>query len=212
VIQRPRAIPCATANRWRVTAVSPGNGRIAAQRLHDDTIAVFDTDYVREHIAHGYAVTVHSAQGTTADTTHAVLSETATRSLFYVAMTRGREANGAYIYQRTAENEYQDESTQVSHFVARGSSEHAGRLLRSIVADDQELMTAHDLAAAAAAAHVSLPSCIRGAIDQRKSAIRKRTTDHGRWRVGAATSDGMLHEGRDCDMALGRLIDDGLEL
>jgi ATP-dependent exoDNAse (exonuclease V) alpha subunit len=51
---------------------------------------VFFNDYVREHITHGYAVTVHSAQGVTADTTHAVLSETATRALSYVAMTRSQ--------------------------------------------------------------------------------------------------------------------------
>jgi len=34
--------------------------------------AIFDGDYMREHITHGYAVTVHTAQGVTADTSHAV--------------------------------------------------------------------------------------------------------------------------------------------
>jgi hypothetical protein len=62
-------------NRWQVTAINHGNGRIAAQRLDDHTLAVFGTDYVREHITHGYAVTGHTAQGVTADTTHAVLAE-----------------------------------------------------------------------------------------------------------------------------------------
>ena len=38
----------------------------------------------------GYAITVHSAQGVTADTTHAVLGENTSRALLYVAMTRGR--------------------------------------------------------------------------------------------------------------------------
>ena len=50
-----------------------------------------DGDYVREHITHGYAVTVHTAQGVTADATHSVLGEKATRAALYVAMTRGRE-------------------------------------------------------------------------------------------------------------------------
>jgi hypothetical protein len=58
---------------------------------------VFDGDYVREHITHGYAVTVHAAQGVTADTSHAVLGEKATRAALYVAMTRGRESNCAYL-------------------------------------------------------------------------------------------------------------------
>ena len=56
--------------------------------------------------AYGYAVTVHSAQGVTADTTHAVLGETTTRALLYVAMTRGRDANTAYLYERATEQEY----------------------------------------------------------------------------------------------------------
>ena len=50
-------------NRWCVTQISPGNNRLAARRLDDNTLAVFDGDYVREHITHGYAVTVHSGQG-----------------------------------------------------------------------------------------------------------------------------------------------------
>ena len=75
----------------------------------DGARAVFDGDYVREHINHGYAVTVHTAQGVTADTTHAVLGEKATRAALYVAMTRGRAANHAYLYERVAEaSEYSD--------------------------------------------------------------------------------------------------------
>ena len=42
---------------------------------------------------------MHSAQGVTADTTHAVLGENTTRALLYVAMTRGRESNTAYLYR-----------------------------------------------------------------------------------------------------------------
>jgi hypothetical protein len=41
-------------------------------------------DYLREHITHGYAITVHSAQGATADTTYAVLGENTNRALLYV--------------------------------------------------------------------------------------------------------------------------------
>ena len=46
---------------------------------------------------------MHSAQGVTADTTHAVLSEAAARALFYVAISRGRDANTAYLYERPVE-------------------------------------------------------------------------------------------------------------
>ena len=65
--------------------------------------AVFNNEYVRDQITYGYAVTVHSAQGVTADTTHAVLSEAAARALFYVAISRGRDANTAYLYERPVE-------------------------------------------------------------------------------------------------------------
>jgi hypothetical protein len=70
-------------------------------RLDDDARVIFDAPYRNEHVTLGYAVTVHSAQGVTADTTHAVLGDSATRSLFYVAMTRGRQANNAYLYEHT---------------------------------------------------------------------------------------------------------------
>ena len=85
------ADPVRNGNRWRVYAVDTDHNRIAARRLDDGARAAFSGDYLREHITHGYAVTVHSAQGVTADTTHAVLGETTTRALLYVAMTRGRD-------------------------------------------------------------------------------------------------------------------------
>lgn len=45
----------------------------------------------------GYAVTAHRAQGITTDTAHTVVTETTARENFYVAMTRGRNANHAYV-------------------------------------------------------------------------------------------------------------------
>lgn len=90
--------------RRQVQAVNPDNGRLIARRLTDNTLAAFPTDYVRAHISFGYAVTVHAAQGVTADTTHAVLGATASRVLAYVAMTRGRDTNTAYLYERGPEH------------------------------------------------------------------------------------------------------------
>ena len=55
-------------NRWRVAGLDAATGRIAAERLTDKARAVFENDYVRDHITLGYATTVHSAQGVTADT------------------------------------------------------------------------------------------------------------------------------------------------
>lgn len=45
----------------------------------------------------GYAVTTHRAQGVTVDTSHVLVEPTTTRENFYVAMTRGKDANRAYV-------------------------------------------------------------------------------------------------------------------
>jgi ATP-dependent exoDNAse (exonuclease V) alpha subunit len=51
---------------------------------------------------------LHSAQGVTADTAHAVLGESASRAMAYVAMSRGRDDNHVYIYTREfAEADYE---------------------------------------------------------------------------------------------------------
>ncbi|RKW69806.1 hypothetical protein DWQ67_11905 [Galactobacter caseinivorans] len=54
-------------------------------------------DYVTEHVELGYAVTSFRAQGLTTDTTHVLVDSTMTRETLYVAMTRGRDANVAYV-------------------------------------------------------------------------------------------------------------------
>jgi hypothetical protein len=45
-----------TGNRWRVAAVDPAGNRVAAQRLDDGARAVFEGEYLREHVCLGYAV------------------------------------------------------------------------------------------------------------------------------------------------------------
>lgn len=55
-------------------------------------------DYVAESVELGYALTAHRAQGATVDTAHLVVhSSSMTREALYVAMTRGRQANTAYV-------------------------------------------------------------------------------------------------------------------
>ena len=164
--------------RWCVTRINPDNNRLIARRLDDNTLGAFFNDYVREHITHGYAVTVHSAQGVTADTTHAVLGETATRALSYVAMTRGRDANTAYLYERTTEHEYQQASTEAGHVVHRGSRQHAAKLLRAILTNDEHPVTAHD----ALETHDALPLQFRRASERRAVTVGNVRADYHRWR------------------------------
>ena len=56
-----------------------------------------DYSSIAEQVDLGYAVTAHRAQGITVDTAHVVVSGSTTRENLYVSMTRGREANIAYV-------------------------------------------------------------------------------------------------------------------
>jgi hypothetical protein len=201
--------PVRNGQRWQVTRINPDNNRIIARRLDDNALGAFANDYVREHITYGYAVTVHSAQGVTADTTHAVLSENATRALSYVALTRGRDTNTAYLYQRTTEHEYQRESTEQDHVMDRGSGQHAARLLRGIIANDEHPATAH--AVAATTASESRPSRVRAAIERRARAVRDRSGVYRRWRAEAVAFDHAVRTVRSRDIGTDRSIGEGLE-
>lgn len=85
-------------DRWNVLDVR-NDGSITLQRAGAKwgaTVIVL-SDYVAEHIELGYAVTSHRAQGITTDTAHVLVDSAMTRENLYVAMTRGRDANIAYV-------------------------------------------------------------------------------------------------------------------
>jgi conjugative relaxase-like TrwC/TraI family protein len=54
-------------------------------------------EYVVEHVALGYASTVHAAQGLTVDTCHAVVTSNTGPEALYVGMSRVRHANTAHV-------------------------------------------------------------------------------------------------------------------
>ncbi|WP_231252710.1 AAA family ATPase, partial [Nocardioides furvisabuli] len=84
-------------DRWRVTGVGK-DGSMTVQRLGVKGESVtLPAAYVAVHVELGYAVTAHRAQGITVDTSHVVVSRATTRENLYVSMTRGREANIAYV-------------------------------------------------------------------------------------------------------------------
>lgn len=85
-------------DRWTVTKLREDGSvtiRPAGRRFGGSI--VLPAAYVAEHVDLGYAVTAHRAQGVTTDTSHVVVTSTTTRENLYVAMTRGREANHAYV-------------------------------------------------------------------------------------------------------------------
>ncbi|WP_433204669.1 MobF family relaxase [Nocardia sp. CA-107356] len=85
---------------WTVTAVH-NDGSLTATHLrsggkHDASVRL-PADYVAAHVRLGYATTIDSAQGITADTCHVALTGSESRQQLYVALTRGVYANHAYI-------------------------------------------------------------------------------------------------------------------
>jgi conjugative relaxase-like TrwC/TraI family protein len=164
-------------NRWRVVGLDAATGRIAAERLTDQARAVFDNDYVRNHITLGYAATVHSAQGVTADTAHAVIGQTASRAVAYVAMSRGRDDNHIYIYTHEAgeadhEHLHLLDAAQV-HQMRRGNKYAAAHSLRMILANDDRPLTMHAHAERADRQH--LPPIVSDALahNDRRRAHRR---------------------------------------
>lgn len=86
-------------DRWQV--VRHHNDGSLTIRRHGRRLGgtvVLPAAYAAAHVDLGYAVTAHRAQGSTVDTAHAIVhSSSMTRETFYVAMTRGRDANTAYV-------------------------------------------------------------------------------------------------------------------
>jgi hypothetical protein len=85
-------------DRWAVIDVRR-NGAIEVRRPDHrwGSTVLLPAEYVKNHVELGYAVTSHRAQGITTDTAHVVVAPSMPRENLYVAMTRGREANTAYV-------------------------------------------------------------------------------------------------------------------
>lgn len=89
-------------DRWQVT-YRYEDGPLAVRRLGRGDrprgkALVLPAKYVRGELELGYASTVHRAQGASVDTAHAIVDpEVSSRELFYVAMTRGKFRNHAYV-------------------------------------------------------------------------------------------------------------------
>jgi len=94
-------------DRWRVTDVRKDGGVVVRRldRKHSGAV-VLPAAYVAEHVDLGYAITAQRAQGVTVDTAHVVVSDTTTRENLYVAMTRGRDHNHAYVVTAAADENH----------------------------------------------------------------------------------------------------------
>ena len=83
-------------DRWTLLDVDPKGG-IHVRHTQSGRHVQLPAGYVAESVELGYATTTHAAQGVTADTMHGLLAGNESRQQAYTMLTRGREANHAYV-------------------------------------------------------------------------------------------------------------------
>jgi AAA domain/TrwC relaxase len=83
-------------DRWTILSLTSAAG-LRVRHARSGRIVTLPTDYVSTSTELGYATTVHTAQGVTADTMHGVVTGEESRQQLYTMLTRGRTANHVYL-------------------------------------------------------------------------------------------------------------------
>ncbi|WP_350353371.1 MobF family relaxase [Microbacterium sp. A8/3-1] len=135
---------------------------------------VVPAEYAAEHLDLGYAVTSYRAQGITVDSSHVLADASMTRETFYVAMTRGREENIAYVAVDKPDPSHDgphpgDDTEATARSVMCGVLQHIGAELsahETVIAEQDAWASIGQLAAeyetlAAAAQHDRWAALIR---------------------------------------------------
>nr|WP_184829977.1 MobF family relaxase [Jiangella mangrovi] len=126
-------------DRWIVTA-NHADGALTVWRADGrwrGTVTL-PSWYVAEHVDLGYAITAHRAQGATVDTSHVIVRSPAmTREAFYVAMSRGRQSNAAYVATDRAHLE--------EHQRSDGDDPTARSVLQAVLRNSASALSAHEM-------------------------------------------------------------------
>jgi hypothetical protein len=83
-------------DRWTITRIGR-RGDLTVRHNRSQLTGRLPLDYVRTSTGLGYATTIHSAQGVTADTMHGLLTGQESRQQLYTMLSRGRAANHLYL-------------------------------------------------------------------------------------------------------------------
>jgi hypothetical protein len=83
-------------DRWTVLNLT-GTGGVTVRHVRNGRTVTLPAGYVSTATELGYASTVHTAQGVTADTVHGVVTGEESRQQLYTMLTRGRTANHIYV-------------------------------------------------------------------------------------------------------------------
>lgn len=84
-------------DRWTITDIADDSSITAASVGREHETVRLPANYVQQHVELGYAQTSHAAQGRTVDHALLVLDTPTNSPGIYVALTRGRHTNTAYI-------------------------------------------------------------------------------------------------------------------
>ncbi len=113
-------------DRWTITTAHE-DGSLTLRRHTSNGTITLPAAYVAEHLELGYATTIHRAQGATVDTAHTITTPGMTRQSLYVAMTRGRHTNRAYVATDQPEGErHQDQQPAGTRQLLTGILGRAG--------------------------------------------------------------------------------------
>jgi hypothetical protein len=83
-------------DRWTITCVGK-QGELTVRHKRSHLTIRLPADYVHTSTGLGYATTIHTAQGVSADTMHGLLTGQESRQQLYTMLTRGRHANHLYL-------------------------------------------------------------------------------------------------------------------
>jgi hypothetical protein len=83
-------------DRWTITHISR-RGELTVRHQCSRLTVRLPADYVGTSTGLGYAITIHGAQGVSADTMHGLLTGQESRQQLYTMLTRGRHSNHLYL-------------------------------------------------------------------------------------------------------------------
>jgi conjugative relaxase-like TrwC/TraI family protein len=129
-------------DRWHVIAAHP-DGSVTVRREDARTGGAIrlPADYAAAHLELGYALTARRAQGMTVDTAHVIVhSNEMSREAFYVAMTRGRESNTAWV----AVDQFALEEHQRNPDLSEDPEHAVWQVLSGVLAHEAAERSAHE--------------------------------------------------------------------
>lgn len=131
-------------------------------------------DYVARHVEMGWAVTGYGNQGDTVDVGLAVLEPGTTRSHAYVAMTRGRAANHAWVPDATGTTDPADQLVQIIASTPNHESALAVRTKLHREAGVAELPLTPEAAPTVDADLVARADAMRRRLDEMEASVNAR--------------------------------------